>query len=94
MGYLLYVYTFTNYGFGMMMSHHYGYQNNYPSAMHYLNRTLIVVAYIVIIISAIMLISMKTDKKNHAMTILNERLSRGSVSIEEYKEIKKTINNY
>ena len=49
--------------------------------------------YTVIIISAIILLSSKTVSKNYSMTILDERLSKGELSIEDYQKIKGAINN-
>ena len=91
-GYLLYNYLFTDYRFGMMMNHHYGYYDDYPSLMYYLNGGMVLLAYTVIIISTISLLSNKTSPKNEALTILDERLSKGEISIDEYQEIKGVIN--
>jgi uncharacterized membrane protein len=91
-GYLFYNYLFTDYGFGMM-NHHYGYYDDYSRIMYYLNSSLLFISYTVIIISAIILLSSKTVSKNYSMTILDERLSKGELSIEDYQKIKGAINN-
>jgi uncharacterized membrane protein len=91
-GYLFYNYLFTDYGFGMM-NHHYGYYDDYSRIMYYLNSSLVFVSYTVIIISTIILLSNKTESTNYAMTILDERLSKGEISVEEYQKIKGVINN-
>ena len=92
-GYLFYNYLFTDYSFGMMMNHHYGYYDDYSRAMYYLNGSLVFVSYTVIIISTIILLSNKTVSKDYSMTILDERLSKGEISVEDYQKIKGAINN-
>ncbi len=92
-GYLFYYYLFTDYSFGMMMNHHYGYYDDYSSVMYYLNGGLAFAAYTVIIISTIILLSNKTRSKDYSMTILDERLSKGEISVDDYKKIKEMINN-
>jgi uncharacterized membrane protein len=77
----------------MMMNHHYGYYDDYSTVMYYLNGSLVFVAYTVIIVSAIMLLSIKPMSKNNSMTILDERLTKGEVSVEEYKRITEAIQN-
>ncbi len=91
-GYLFYNYLFTDYGFGMM-NHHFGYYDDYSRIMYYSNGSLVFVSYTVIIISTIILLSNKTISKNYPMTILNERLSKGEISVEDYQNIKRVINN-
>ena len=91
-GYLFYNYLFTDYGFGMM-NHHYGYYDNYSRIIHYFNSSLVFVSYTVIIISTIILLSNKTVSKGYSMTILDERLSKGEISVEDYQKIKEAINN-
>jgi uncharacterized membrane protein len=77
----------------MMMNHHYGYYDDYSTVMYYLNGSLVFVAYTVIIVSAIMLLSIKPMSKNNSMTILDERLTKGEISVEEYKRITEAIQN-
>jgi uncharacterized membrane protein len=54
---------------------------------------LVFVAYTVIIVSSIALLSVRPISQNNSMTILDERLSKGEVSVEDYKRIKETIQN-
>lgn len=75
------------------MNHHYGYYDDYSRVMYYLNGGLVFVAYTVIIVSTITLVSVKPISKNNSMTILDERLSKGEVSVEDYKRIKEAIQN-
>ncbi len=75
------------------MNHHYGYYDDYSRVMYYLNGGLVFVAYTVIIVSTITLLSVKPISKNNSMTILDERLSKGEVSVEDYKRIKEAIQN-
>ena len=91
-GYLFYSYLFTDYSF-VMMNHHYGYYDDSSSAMYYLNSGLVFISYTVIIISAIILLFNKTVSKDYYMTILDERLSKGEISIDDYQKIKGTIKN-
>ena len=90
-GYLFYNYLFTDYGFGMM-NHHYGYYDDYSRIMYYLNSSLVFVSYTVIIISTIILASNKTVSKKYSMTILDQRLSKGEISVEDYQNVKGAIN--
>lgn len=92
-GYLFYNYLFSNYKFGMMMNHHYGYYDDYSRVMYYLNGSLVFVAYTVIIVSSIALLSVRPISQNNSMTILDERLSKGEVSVKDYKRIEETIQN-
>ncbi len=91
-GYLFYNYLSTDYGYGMM-SHHYGYYDNYSGIEYYLNTGLVVISYLLIIICTISLVNMKKDSTNYALVILDERLSKGDISIDEYKNIKEVINS-
>jgi uncharacterized membrane protein len=40
-----------------------------------------------------MLLSIKTVSKDYSMTILDERLSKGKISVDDYQKIKRAINN-
>ncbi len=91
-GYLFYNYFFTDYSFGMM-NHHYRYFDDYSRNMYYLNSILVFLAYTVIIITTILLFSTKIVSKDNSMTILDERLSQGEISIEEYRQIKSILKN-
>lgn len=91
-GYLLYNYLFTDYRF-LMMNHHYGYFDDYSRIVYYLNGSLVFISYTVIIISIIILLSNKGVSKDYSMWILDERLSKGEISIDDYREIKRTISN-
>ncbi|XMB71466.1 hypothetical protein RJI07_04940 [Mycoplasmatota bacterium WC30] len=91
-GYLFYYYTFTDYGYGMMMNHHYDYYDGFSRTAYYLNAILVFVSYTIIIISTIFLITKKTVSKNNSMIILDERLSKSEISIEEYQKIKRVID--
>ena len=90
-GYLFYNFLFTDYGYGMM-NHHYGYYDDYSRIVYYLNSSLIFISYSVIIVSTIILFSNKTESNNYYMTILDERLSKGELSVDEYQKIKEAIN--
>jgi len=91
-GYLFYSYLFANYGFGMM-NHHYGYYDDYSRTMYYLNAILVFISYTVIIVLTIILLSNKSVPKKYAMTILDERLSKGEISVNDYQKIKGAINS-
>ena len=69
-GYLLYTYIFTDYGFYMMMNHHYGYYDNFSEMGYYLRSGLVFLSYTVLFISIIMLVLDKTVSKNNPLTIL------------------------
>lgn len=89
-GSVIYNYIFNDYGYGMM-NHHYGYYDDYSLDMYYLNMGLLGVSYIAILICVFMLIGMRVNFDSKATTILNERLSRGEITLEEYRKIKETI---
>lgn len=91
-GFLFYNYLFTDYGYGMM-AHHYGYYDSYSGLTYYLNMSLVIISYSVIIIGTIFLLNMKTEPTKNSLKILDERLSKGEVSIEEYQKIKRVINS-
>ncbi len=91
MGYLFYIYLFTNNGYGMM-NHHYGYYDRYSGFSYYLNLGLVVLACSIIIIGIIILLSKMKISRNDAIPILEERLSKGEISIEEFQKIKRSIN--
>lgn len=88
-GFLLYRYFFTDVSYGMMR--HHGYYDGYSSFNYYVNSLLIFIACSVIFICLMLLYSQKAHSKNTALTILNDRLSRGEISIEEYREIKREL---
>jgi uncharacterized membrane protein len=79
-----------NDGYGHMED---GYYDDYSRAMYNLHGSLVFVSYTVIINSTIILLSYKTVSKDYSMTILDERLSKGEISVEDYQKIKRTINN-
>ncbi len=74
------------------MMHHMGYYDNFSSTTYLFSVGILVLAYIGIIVSLLMLFSQQTTKTSNALEILNERLSKGEISLEEYREIKRTIN--
>lgn len=86
-GFLVYNYFSTGLEYGMM-SHHYGYYNNYSRNFDLLNTGLVFLAYVVLILCAILILREKTTVSNTALEILNDRLSRGEISIEEYQTLK------
>jgi len=90
MGYLIYKFIFTEYSYGMM-SHHYGYYDNYSGFEYYLHGGLTLLAYSTIVIGVLLLISKSRISNNNAYSILDQRLSKGELSIEEYQKIKDTI---
>ena len=91
-GYLFYYYVFTDYGFSMMGGH-YGYYESYSGFTYYLKTSLLFLSYAVIITGIIILLNDKTKSKSQAMIVLDERLLKGGISIEEYKNIKRVINS-
>ncbi len=91
-GYLIYNYLSTDYSYGMMSNHH-GYYDNYSSNSYYLNSFLVFISYAVLIISTIILLSKKSVSTNHATTILDQRLSKGEISLEDYRERKSEISS-
>jgi len=90
-GYLIYNFLSVDYEYGIMMNHH-GYYDNYSSNLYYLNSVLVFLSYFTIIISTIILLSNKSTLKKSSMTILDQRLSKGEISIEEYLSIKTEIS--
>ncbi|MFK5883450.1 MAG: hypothetical protein QM489_03810 [Candidatus Izemoplasma sp.] len=90
-GYLFYNYIFTDFGYGMM-SHNSRYYNNYTVYSHNSNWGLVVIACAVLVISVIVLIFKHTEPKNEPRLILDQRLSNGEISIEEYQNLKKIVN--
>lgn len=89
-GFLLYNYIFTDYKYGMMR-HHYGYYDGFSINSFYLNSALVFVAYVVIILCLFTLIYKKQKSKSNAITILDNRLSKGDITLEEYKKIRTVI---
>lgn len=88
----MYNYLFTDYRYGMMR-HHYGYYGDYSGFGFYINSFLVVIAYILLITSTIFLLRGFQQSSHNAMTILENRLTRGEISIEEYNQIKEIISN-
>ena len=91
-GFLFYNYSFTDYGYGMM-AHHYGYYDSYSGLTYYLNMSFVIISYSVIIIGTIALLSMKTKPPKNSLKILDERLSKGEISIDEYQNIQRIVNS-
>ena len=73
------------------MNHH-GYYDGYSSSSYYLNSIFVLVSYLLIIASTIILLSIKKTSKNFSIEILDERLSKGEISTEEYLNIKSEIS--
>lgn len=90
-GYLLYNYLFSEFNYGMM-GHHYGYYDDFSWTNFYISRGLEIGAYLLIILSSVFLIKNKRSTHNSSLSILDNRLSRGEISIEEYSRIKRIIN--
>ncbi|MEC9485843.1 MAG: hypothetical protein UMR38_08280 [Candidatus Izemoplasma sp.] len=91
-GYLFYYYLLSGYNSGFMMMHHMGYYDNFSSTSYFINIGLLILAYIGLIAAILILVSKQTSQSNNALEILNERLTKGEISLEEYREIKRTIN--
>jgi uncharacterized membrane protein len=89
-GFLLYNYLFTGIEYGMM-NHHYGYYNNYSRNLDLLNTGSVFLAYIILIISAIFILKENSTTSYFALEILNERLSKGEISIEEYQNLNRVL---
>lgn len=89
-GFLMYNYIFSDYRYGMMR-HHYGYYDGSSAYNYYLNSLLVFIAYLCIVIGTMFLIISNQKSKNNAMILLDDRLSRGEISVEEYKAIKEII---
>ena len=89
-GYLSYDFLFLGFGYGMMY-HHFDYYDDYSSFDLYLRMALSVTAYILIFISVYNLLKRSVKSKHNYLKILNQRLSNGEISIDEYKRIKETI---
>lgn len=70
-----------------MMNHHYGYYNYQYGNLDLLNNGFVFLAYFVLILCAILILKEKSTVSNTAMEILNERLSKGEISIEEYRTL-------
>jgi uncharacterized membrane protein len=89
-GFLIYDYFFTGIEYGMM-NHHYGYYNYHSRNLDLLNTGFVFISYITLILCAILILKEKTITSNTALEILNDRLSKGEISIEEYKTIAKIL---
>jgi len=92
-GYLIYNYIFVDYSHNVMMNHHYGYYGSKYVVGNYFNSILVFAAYSMITVSIIALLSRKWNLSNGAVNILDERLSNGEISIDEYRQIKKEFKN-
>lgn len=90
-GYLLYSYIFTENRYGMMR-HHYGYYDDYLMNNFYLNTVFVFVSYAVIVTSILYLLLNSQRNNNNVLMILNSRLSKGEITVEEYEIIKSTID--
>lgn len=91
--YLVYNSFFIGNSYGFM-HHHYGYYDNSYSSTYYTYAILNAIAYLIITISWIYFLLEMNKKKSGYIKILNERLSKGEISIEEYSEIKRSIEKY
>lgn len=91
--YLIYHSLTTNYGFGMMMYHHYGYYDNYSITQYYLKSIGVFISYGVILFSVIVLLQRKSRRPNSYLRILNQRLSNGDINIDDYNTIKHIIES-
>lgn len=89
-GYLVYNFVSRGLEYGMM-NHHYGYYNYPARDIDILNTVVVFLAYIVLILSAILILKEKTNSNNKSLEILNNRLSKGEISIEEYKTLVQVI---
>lgn len=89
-GYLIYNYFFTDISYGMM-NHHYGYYDNYNQTLHYLDNIFMFLAYFVLAMSIIFLVNGRFSSNDNTLDILNKRLSKGEISIEQYQSIKDAI---
>lgn len=89
-GFLIYNYVFTGSEYGMM-NHHYGYYTYHSRSVDLLNTGFVFLAYIVLILCAILLLKEQTTVSNSALEILNDRLSKGEISIEEYRTLKQVL---
>jgi uncharacterized membrane protein len=56
-----------------------------------MNTGFVFISYIVLILSAILILKEKTIASNTALEILNDRLSKGEISIEEYQTIAQIL---
>ena len=63
----------------------------YSSSSYYLNSIFVLVSYLLIIASTIILLSIKKTSKNFSIEILDERLSKGEISIEEYQNLNRVL---
>ena len=75
----------------MMMYHHYGYYSDYWTTDVLIYRALSTLAYIIIIIGTAILLLRKSKYIDKSFEILNNRLSSGNLSLEEYRQIKKEL---
>lgn len=89
-GFLMYEYFFTGIEYGMM-NHHYGYYNYHSRNLGLLNTGFAFISYIVLILCAILILKEKTIASNTALEILNDRFSKGEISIEEYQTISEIL---
>lgn len=89
--YLVYQYLTSDFRFGMMMYHHYGYYDSFPLEDYYVRILFQVIAYAVLIVSGILLYKLSHSKTKPFLTRLNQRLSSGEITIAEYNQIKQEI---
>lgn len=91
--YLIFNRYFSTYGFGMMMYHHYPYYSDYTFAQYYLRLFFNVIAYLIIALSLFTLIKSRNRNFNKDyLKILDVRLSKGEITLDEYKFIKGELN--
>lgn len=90
-GYLIYSYLFIDYGLGIM-KHHYGYYDDYSRIMFYSNGCMVIISYTVIVVSTIILLSYKIVPKTYSMALLDERLLKGEISVDDCQKLKRVIN--
>jgi uncharacterized membrane protein len=89
-GFLIYNYYFTGSAYGMM-NHHRSYYNDYFRDIDLLNTAFVFFAYFVLIISSVLILKEKATASSTALNILNERLSKGEISIEEYQTLIRVL---
>lgn len=92
-GYLLYSYTFVDYRYGMMMDHHYDYYGSRLVANNFVDSIFVFIAYSLITLSLIVILPKKWKSSKNTFIILDTRLSKGEISIDEYRLIKKELGN-
>lgn len=91
-GYLAYYYLFTDRAF-TMMHHHYYYYNQSTRTTYLLQGLLRFIAYMNISIFSLLLFIDYIKPKREYLDILNLRLSKGEISVEEFRELKNEIES-